>query len=211
MATLPSLRQILTSLLKDLETAEGASRGGTPGAELSFHTSRLPGEILSPKAQTALLSLHQIYSQLLLSSLDLLDNALVTEYVVPPTIKDDSYVAASVFYVRSAQTRPSRYGTQASRAVYEVHPASWHCTCPSFAFSAFSSRNSFDPFTSGEEDYPEADRWGGQMRGGQMRGGQLAVCKHLLAVLIGIRIGKISRKEVDINTLAGYAFGEANS
>jgi hypothetical protein len=203
---LPSLRQILTTLLKDLEIDKDIFGDATPNADLSVQSSRLPGDVLSQTAPTALLALHQIYPHLLLSSLDRLDNALVTEYVVPTAVKDDSYVAAPIFYVRSAQNRSSRYGTQASRTAYEVHPASWHCTCPSFAFSAFSSRNSFDPFTSGEEDYPGADRWGGEMRGGQ-----LAICKHLLAVLIGLRIRMIPRKEVDMNTLAGYAFGEANS
>lgn len=42
-----------------------------------------------------------------------------------------------------------------------------------------------------------------------MRGGQLAICKHLLAVVIGERLHAIPEKQVDMNTLAGYAFGEA--
>jgi hypothetical protein len=204
--SLPSLRGILTGLLKDLETAKDNLEDVALETNVSAQASSLPIEVLSETAQTALLSFHQIYPHLLLSSLDLLDNALVTRYVVPSTIKDGVHVKSSIYYVRSAQSRSSRYGTQMSRAVYEVRPISWHCTCPSFTFSAFSSRNSFDPFAAGEEDYPGSDRWGGEMRGEQ-----LAICKHLLAVLIGERIGLIPRKEVDINTMAGYAFGDANS
>jgi hypothetical protein len=203
--SLPSLREILTGLLKDLEMAKDNSEDGALEKDVSAQASSLP-KVLSATAQTALLSFHQIYPHLLLSSLDLLDNALVTRYVVPSTIKDDRHVKSSIYYVRSAQSRSSRYGTQMSRAVYEVRPISWHCTCPSFTFSAFSSRNSFDPFAAEEEDYPGSDRWGGEMRGEP-----LAICKHLLAVLIGERIGLIPRKEVDMNTMAGYAFGDANS
>jgi hypothetical protein len=203
---LPSLRGILTGLLKDLETAKADLEDDAVETDLSTQALRLPSEVLSQTAQTALLSFHQIYPHLLLPSLDLLDNNLVTRYVVPSTINDDMHVNAAIYYVRSAQSRSSRYGTQLSRAVYEVRPISWHCTCPSFTFSAFSSRNSFDPFAAGEEDYPGSDRWGGEMRGEQ-----LAICKHLLAVLIGERIGLIPRKEVDTNTMAGYAFGDANS
>ena len=42
-----------------------------------------------------------------------------------------------------------------------------------------------------------------------MRGEQMAICKHLLAVLIGDRLKVIPEKQVDINTLANYAFGDA--
>jgi len=88
--------------------------------------------------------------------------------------------------------------------VYEVRLDAWHCTCASFTFSAFSSRNTFDPFNSGDEDFPGSDRWGGEMRGEQ-----IAICKHLLAVLVGERLKVIPEKRVDQNTMANYAFGDA--
>jgi hypothetical protein len=154
-------------------------------------------------AQTSLLILHQIYPSLLLSSLDLLDNALVTRYTLTHNVHDQD-MPPSIYYARSSQVRSSRFTAQAHRSAYEIRPAAWHCTCPSFTFSAFSPRDKFDPFECGEEDFPGSDRWGGEMRGGQ-----LAICKHLLAVLIGERLKVIPEKQVDINTLANYAFGEA--
>ena len=42
-----------------------------------------------------------------------------------------------------------------------------------------------------------------------MRGGPLAICKHLLAVVVGEKLNAIPEKEVDMHTLAGYALGEA--
>ena len=48
------------------------------------------------------------------------------------------------------------------------------------------------------------DQWGGEMKGDQ-----LAICKHLLAVVIGERLRVIPTKEVDLDTLANYAFADA--
>ena len=198
----PSLRQILTKVLNDLEKSCAESRnvavpiGDVNNAPITIES--LPGI-----AQTCLLILHQIYPSLLLSSLDLLDNALVTRYTLTRDLEDQN-IPPSIYYVRSFQVRSSRFTSQAHRTVYEIRPAAWHCTCPSFTLSAFSARITFDPFDCGEEDFPGSARWGGEMRGEQ-----LAICKHLLAVLIGERLKVIPEKQVDINTLANYAFGEA--
>jgi len=48
------------------------------------------------------------------------------------------------------------------------------------------------------------DQWGGEMQGDL-----LAICKHLLAVVIGERLQVIPTKEVDLDTLANYAFADA--
>ena len=197
---LPSLRQILTKVLKDLE------KSGTKSSEVvvptgDFNNAPLTIGSLPELAQTSLLILHQIYPALLLSSLDLLDNALVTRYTLTHDVGDQS-IPPHIYYVRSSRVQSSRFA--AHRSVYEVRPTAWHCTCPSFTFSAFSSRNTFDPFDCGEEDFPGSDRWGGEMRGGQ-----LAICKHLLAVLVGEKLKVIPEKQVDMNTLANYAFGDA--
>ena len=195
---LPSLRQILTKVLKDIEESGTELKDVNDALNSSLNIQSLPERV-----QTSLLVLDQIYPRLLLSSLDLLDNGLVTRYTLTREANDrDPY--PSIYYVRSSQIRSSRYTAQTSRAVYEVRPAVWHCTCPSFTFSAFSSRNIFDPFEHREDDFPSSDRWGGEMRGGQ-----LAICKHLLAVLIGERLKVIPEKQVDVNTLANYAFGDA--
>ena len=198
---LPSLRQILTRLLKDIECS---------GADLKDSLSTtdtnvtLTIESLPEPVQKSLLALHSIYPHLLLSSLDLLDNGLVTRYVWAPDDTDQPSSPPSIYYVRSSQTRPSRFAAASARSVYEVRPLAWHCTCPSFAFSAFSLRTSFDPFDHGEDDYTSSERWGGEMRGGQV-----AICKHLLAVLVGEKLQVIPEKQVDMYTLANYAFGDA--
>ena len=193
--SLPSLRQVLTGLVNDVQPVRQDGHGdGTSSISVTI-------ESLPQSTHTALLALHQIYPQLLLTSLDLLDTSLVTRYVVSA---EGSHVARSIYYVRSSQTRSSRYGGQITRTVYEVRPTAWHCTCPSFAFSAFSVRNVFDPFECGTEDFIGFDGWGGEMRGGQ-----LAICKHLLAVVIGSKLNLIPEKTVDMDTLANYAFGAA--
>lgn len=198
---LPSLRQILARLLKDIECSAGSL-----GDALSVTDSSvtLTIESLPETAQKSLLAFHLIYPHLLLSSLDLLDNGLVTRYIVSPDEPDRTSVSPPIYYVRSSQTRPSRLAAVTPRSVYEVRPVVWHCTCPSFAFSAFSSRTPFNPFENGEDEYTGSDRWGGEMRGGQV-----AICKHLLAVVIGQKLQVIPEKQVDLYTLASYALGEA--
>jgi hypothetical protein len=199
---LPSLRQVLTNVLRDIEES-GTNLNDVLILENEASATLLTVHSLPETVRTSLIVLDQIYPQLLLSSLDLLDNSLVTRY----TLAQETTVHAKpppIYYVRSSQIRPSRYSAPIPRSVYEVRPAAWHCTCPSFTFSAFSSRNTFDPFERGEDDFPTSDRWGGEMRGGQ-----LAICKHLLAVLIGDRLKVIPEKQVDMNTMANYAFGDA--
>ena len=198
---LPSLRQILTRLLEDLDCSTGSLGEGRSIAESNITVTI---ESLPESAQKALLALHSIYPHLLLSSLDLLDNGLVTRYIVSPEDPDQRSEFSSIYYVRSSQTRQPRFAAATPRSVYEVRPVVWHCTCPSFAFSAFSSRNQFDPFEHEEDDVAGSDGWGGEMRGGQA-----GICKHLLAVVIGDKLRVIPEKQVDMHTLANYAFGDA--
>jgi len=195
------LRQILTRLLKDLEDSRADLKDSlsTTDTHVTLTIKSLPEPV-----QKSLLALHSIYPHLLLSSLDLLDNGLVTRYVLTPDGTDHPSSSPSIYYVRSSQTRPSRFAAASARSVYEVRPLAWHCTCPSFAFSAYSLRTSFDPFERGEDDCGGSERWGGEMRGGQV-----AICKHLLAVIVGDKLQVIPEKQVDMYTLANYAFGDA--
>ena len=199
---LPSLRRVLTNVLKDIEES-GTNLNDILTPENDASAALLTVHSLPEVVRTSLLVLDQIYPRLLLSSLDLLDNGLVTRYTLTQETTDHAK-PPQIYYARSSQIRPSRYSAPTLRSVYEVRPVAWHCTCPSFTFSAFSSRNTFDPFERGEDDFPSSDRWGGEMRGGQ-----LAICKHLLAVLIGDRLKLIPEKQVDMDTLANYAFGDA--
>ena len=202
---LPSLRHVLTELLADIEKIKGHA-GSDPQAQddSTVWPSSLDIKSLPSKVEKTLIALHQIYPSLLLSSLDLLDNGLATRFVLSSPFPSPSDMSASIYYVRSSQTRPSRFVAPASRSVYEVRPQAWHCTCPSFTFSAFSSRQNFIPFENDDDGELGPERWGGEMRGEQP-----AICKHLLAVVIGERLGVIPTREVDMDTLANYAIGDA--
>lgn len=196
-----SLREILTKALSAIENANVHLRVPEDPTADSMNAC-FSIESLPEPVKTSLIAIHHIYPHLLLSSLDLLDNALITRYSL--TGGDLTGSSPRLYYARSSQVRQPKLGAPTPRIAYEVRPFAWHCTCPSFAFSAFSSRSAFDLFELAEEDFPKSDRWGGEMRGGQ-----LAICKHLLAVVIGERLHAIPEKQVDMNTLAGYAFGEA--
>jgi SWIM zinc finger len=190
---LPTLKYVLSDLLDDLESH--------PLDSIADSTANISLEIDSapPIVENTLLAFHKIFPQLLLQSLNLLDNALVTKYILTPDPQNESTVSPPIFYVRS-----SRATGLGARTVYEVRPEAWHCTCPAFTFSAFSSRSQFDPSVGQEDDEVEGSKWGGAMRGSQT-----IVCKHLLAVLIGDRIRVVPTKYVDLHTLANYAFSEA--
>src|SRR5579859_5454881 len=130
---LPSLRQVLTGLLKDVEDGKDSKQNNSLSDTSSIiHLPLLTIESLPAKAEKALVAFHQLYPHLLLSSLDLLDNGLVTRYVLAREFHNPLDINAPIYYVRSIQTRPSRYSTTASRSVYEVRSRVWHCTCPSF-------------------------------------------------------------------------------
>lgn len=202
---LPSLRQCLTELLADLETIQNTAHSDPPAQDSSpVQPSLHDIKTLPPTVEKTLIAFHQIYPHLLLPSLDLLDNGLATRFILSRPMYTSSDISAPIYYVRSAQTRSSRFAAPASRSVYEVRPLAWHCTCPSFTFSAFSSRQNFVPFEYQDNNEAALDNWGGEMNGEQP-----AICKHLLAVVIGERLGVIPTREVDMDTLANYAIGDA--
>ena len=122
-----------------------------------------------------------------------------------------------VYYVRSSQpVRSSRYsnystesggvGDEPNRKMgsgialggtsYEVRLTAWNCSCPAFAFSAFSGmeigdveqdavqamRVENDKRRDGEIDVSGEKT--GQQFGGMTRGEAVPVCKHLLACLL---------------------------
>lgn len=200
---LPSLRRVLTELLADTEKIKGHAGSDPPVQDGSnVQPSSLDIKYLPPKVERTLIALHQIYPHHLLSSLDLLDNGLATRFVLSSPFPSASDISARIYYVRSSQTRSSRFVAPTSLSVYEVRPQAWHCTCASFTFSAFSSRQNFIPFENDDDSESGSERWGGEMRGEQP-----AICKHLLAVVIGERLGVIPTREVDMDTLANYAIG----
>jgi len=199
---LPSLRQVLSETLKALETPrDRIDEAGQPIAE--GHGPLRIVKSLPEAVQSSLIALDNIFPGTLLSSLDILDHGLASRYILTTNERKDK-TPTPIFYVRSSRPRSSRRHAPTPRTAYEIRPDVWHCTCPSFAFKAFSSQNMFDPLECGVDDFPGSDRWGGEMRGGL-----IPICKHLLAVLIGERLNVIPETELDMNTLANYAYKDA--
>jgi hypothetical protein len=200
---LPSLRQVLSKTLKALETPREGSEDAPPLPPTDGNVPVRSIESLPEQIQSAFIALDKIFPGTLLSSLDILDRGLATRYIPPKEVRTAEQLTC-IYYVRSSQPRSRFIAPLIPKTAYEVRPGVWHCTCASFAFKAFSSENAFDPTEAGVEDFPGSDRWGGELRGTF-----IPVCKHLLAVLIGERMNLIPEREVDVNTLANYAYADA--
>src|SRR5271169_6272244 len=107
---LPSLRQVLTNVLREIEES-GTNLNDVLIPENDASAALLTVHSLPEVVRTSLLVLDQIYPQLLLSSLDLLDKGLVTRYSLTQETTDHAK-PPQIYYVRSSQIRPSRYSAQ---------------------------------------------------------------------------------------------------
>lgn len=129
----------------------------------------------------------------------------------------------TIYYVRSAQQRSSRYSTSFDTTTsYEVRLLAWNCSCPAFAFAAFPAVHpeppipAFDP-TESSGGYHASERHGGPgagwMFGGVSLGdGMAPVCKHLLACVLvekcsGLLGGFVEERRVSVEEAAGWAAG----
>ncbi|KAF2118673.1 hypothetical protein BDV96DRAFT_596522 [Lophiotrema nucula] len=136
---------------------------------------------------------------------------------------DGSEGLDTVYYVRSAQQKSSRFSTSyESTTSYEVRLIAWNCSCPAFAFSAFPSMH-FDLPPNFEAQLPEVNN--GQAGSDRMECGHSdwtfggvslgeampPVCKHLLACVLveecSMFKGYAEEKEVDKEEAAGWAAG----
>ena len=149
-----------------------------------------------------------------------------------------------VYYVRSSQpvraSRYSNYGTESggvgdepNRKIgggfavggksYEVRLVAWNCSCPAFAFSAFSGmetggveqdgRHAMNVEKDVRRDW-ENDLCKGKSEwqfGGMTRGEAVPVCKHLLACLLVEKWppleGRVEVTRVGTAEMAGWAAG----
>jgi hypothetical protein len=120
----------------------------------------------------------------------------------------------TVYYVRSAQQRSSRYGTSYdSTTSYEVRIRAWNCSCPAFAFAAFPSTHPERPVPeitmedTFKEVMEDVSDFGGFSLGDEMP----PVCKHLLACVLIERCDLfrdfVEEKEISVNEAAGWAAG----
>jgi len=170
MATLPTPRALITSLISSLPPSPSAN------GETNDTTSH-PLKILSGHSRAVLMTLHVLFPSLLLPALDLLDRGLVTRIIQVtasesqpvPTVKPpqahihlkqadeislsdqaealrQSRKQNTVYLVRSAQESRFRGGGRHSGASggtsYTVRLEAWNCTCAAFTFSAFPATSS---------------------------------------------------------------------
>lgn len=122
----------------------------------------------------------------------------------------------TVYYVRSAQQKTSRFSTSYdSTTSYEVRLRAWNCSCPAFAFSAFPSVHPDPPIPTYDPALGPAsvslhntEDFGGMSLGD----GMPPVCKHLLACVLVERCSSlfgsfVEEKEVSVEEAAGWAAG----
>lgn len=156
MASLPTPRQLLTSLINSisdipLAEAEQNDRRSTQKKMLN------PLQLVSPSHRPLLTTLHVLFPTLVLPALDLLDRQLVTRVILNQTrpqakanqVKTEDGKARdtqakeeppSSFYVVRSVPRPSRgrfAQGQSTGQSYIVHMDAWNCTCATFAFASF--------------------------------------------------------------------------
>jgi len=136
----------------------------------------------------------------------------------------------TIYYVRSAQHRPSRFSTSYDTlATYQVRLLGWNCSCPAFAFAAFPTGQATplvplntavhpgkpnqlpdSAHQAGEKTKEEGMEW---IFGGISLGdGMPPVCKHLLACVLAERCkglfgGFVEERDVSVEEAAGWAAG----
>ncbi|CAI6328133.1 unnamed protein product [Periconia digitata] len=159
------------------------------------------------------------------------DNIIPTTAHVNADAGEDSNADLdTVYYVRSAQHRSSRFSTSyEANTSYEVRLRAWNCSCPAFTFSAFP--NVFHPqhlpssplpahhqLDGGDDARPEEEEkmwnFGGLSLDNEVMGANTAgpVCKHLLACVLSERCeglfgGFVVNREVGCEEAAGWAAG----
>ncbi|KAF2203299.1 hypothetical protein GQ43DRAFT_411913 [Delitschia confertaspora ATCC 74209] len=189
-----------------------------------------------------MLTLHVLFPNELLPALDLLDRKLVTRFRIRSKETDengdvaqageaealedtkgeleDSSPSQTIYYVRSAQQRTSRFKeSYESTTYYEVRLSAWTCSCPAFAFAAFPSTNFLEPFFPQQQQDDAASRNRNSISNGDdwLFGGLTLghttppVCKHLLACVLVDRCplfeGFSEKRDVSVEEAAGWAAG----
>jgi hypothetical protein len=129
----------------------------------------------------------------------------------------------TIYYVRSAQQRSSRFGSSYDTSTsYEVRLHAWNCSCPAFAFAAFPAAHSepsvFTHNVEGMQDVLAKQTRRDKMAEGWLFGGMSLgdgmppVCKHLLACVLvercgGLFGGFVEERNVGLEEAAGWTAG----
>ena len=193
MESLPSHRQIITSLICSISTIAPSTTDDTSSKQPSRAgqpSTLSPSQAFSPSQRPLLLTLHVLFPNLVLPALDLLDRKLVTRLVRNQELQNDSSSGTvnDVFLVRSLGTTLSRrtrdYSLSSKR--YIVHLNAWNCSCASFTLDAFTGHRA--TATGQAEQLPplrEVSPYGGLSL--DWGGDAPSCCKHLLACLLADR------------------------
>jgi hypothetical protein len=146
------------------------------------------------------------------------DIAAARDQDTPNTLAPRPHSSPSTYYVRSAQSRPSRYTSSYDTTTsYEVRLMGWNCSCPAFAFAAFPAVHPEPEIPvhntiykhAGETSTEDAKDW----FGGVSLGDDIPpVCKHLLACVlvetcVGLFGGYVEERECSVEEAAGWAAG----
>jgi hypothetical protein len=151
------------------------------------------------------------------------EDQIMTDTVVTSLYDATLNTQDTIYYVRSAQQRSSRYSTSYDTTTsYEVRLCAWNCSCPAFAFAAYPAVypepdvSRYDPLEEqtharlGNKD-SKLDRE--RVFGGISLGESIPpVCKHLLACVLAERVsglfgGFIEDRMISVEEAAGWAAG----
>lgn len=112
----------------------------------------------------------------------------------------------SLYYVRSGRQQPTRSkwrdAISETTAHYEVRLIAWSCSCPAFAFSAFTTNMTPRSLRGNEHSW---------QIGGISRGDDLPMCKHILACTLVDQCPQLAQfaegMHVTTEEIAGWAAG----
>lgn len=229
----------ITSIISQLRTIDFPLGAGLSSlARRDFET-----------VKCALTALHFLFPHEVLPALDLLDRKLVTQLVVIPTPDSARSTPQSnrlfsqlsqgssgapcqtpweIFFVQSASATASTSKSNSryrkvyhpTSTYYEVRLDAWNCTCPAFAFSAFSGvaeagHGQGSPDDDNDQTLTGIDGGGKGLRFGGMLtrdGAEAPICKHILAAMVGKALPRlfghgVERKEVMATEVAGWSAG----
>jgi hypothetical protein len=151
------------------------------------------------------------------------EDRIMTDTVVSSLYDAALNIQDTIYYVRSAQQRSSRYSTSYDTTTsYEVRLCAWNCSCPAFAFAAYPAVYpepdvpGYDPLHEETQARLENEDWKLDRKwafGGVSLGeGIPPVCKHLLACVLAERVsglfcGFVEERVVSVEEAAGWAAG----
>ncbi|GAO46300.1 hypothetical protein SAICODRAFT_25265 [Saitoella complicata NRRL Y-17804] len=187
--SLPSVCDALYHLINDIHALSSVGSVEQPETDeysttFARHQNAARDDILQ-RCKSQFITLQKLYPQLLLPALGLLDKGLLTKYKAkeranPHLAMDDAsseeQVMPSIYYVKTSSGASSRYSSE--NISYEVRLTAWHCTCPSYTFSAFAGTSdtlNAPPSLSLETPWV----WGGMTLAKSP-----PLCKHLLACVL---------------------------